>query len=871
MQSRGDVSINNFVKGLITEASPLTFPQGASLDEVNFALLRDGSRERRLGLDLEENYGLHDSGLSADVLNGARVQAYRWSVPNGNVDQDIGVIQLGNRIYFIDLYTQNPSANLLNGGAPITTSEITNDVLMTFTTINNYLVGIANQLPQPYLFTYNPYTDVVSVETAPIQVRDLWGVEDEVDVGDRPTILSPEHKYNLLNQGWLDSIVSTCGGGITAIDCTFNTFGVYPSNSDQWSIGRIEDLTSADVKKFDPEIASRNLVSTGQVARGHFIIDLYNRGASRSAQTGLTLPVDRELSRINAIAAYAGRIFYGGVLSRVVGADNRSPNLSNMVLFSQLFENKFNLVKCYQEADPTDPGINDIVDTDGGYVLIPECSYIFALKQVKQSLFVFAINGVWEIRGDEGGFRATSYQVNKVSNIGVYAPKSIVEVNGVVYFWGVSGIYMITQNDFGTWDTNSLTIPTIQKLYNAIPDGSKKNARGFYDLAQNRARWMYYSSSTKEFGEAIDIDEVPIAVLPSISSPQSVVFGFEMAYVDCTVLDTNRYVIIGTRALAGSRFIYGVVATVGTDNTVSFGSATLLENSYNDYREISVCALTSSKIFISGISRSLGRANGIYCTISGSTITAQSVVFTGTTASANVQHSKTIKIDNNRALMQYQGNVSGVDAFVADISTGSVVFGARAAVDAFSADKGDLEDSQTPGTFYSFCGSTGSIPAVHPLTVSGSSITVGSTWPSTLMDSGSAIYNITFLSNGKYALRARNSTTGSTVKVVDSTGNLATINTTNADTHTYADIIGTTRNRTHLFYARPSSIELEEFTWNGSSTLTSNEVTVIDSSIIPISINIANDGFNNTKFPIVYIDNTSSLGVVKTVIIEVGE
>jgi hypothetical protein len=46
------VEINNFVKGLITEASPLTFPDNASLEEQNFVLNRDGSRERRSGMRL---------------------------------------------------------------------------------------------------------------------------------------------------------------------------------------------------------------------------------------------------------------------------------------------------------------------------------------------------------------------------------------------------------------------------------------------------------------------------------------------------------------------------------------------------------------------------------------------------------------------------------------------------------------------------------------------------------------------------------------------------------------------------------------------------------------------------------------------------
>jgi len=38
-----------FVKGLVTEASPLTYPEDTSYDELNTILSRKGSRTRRLG------------------------------------------------------------------------------------------------------------------------------------------------------------------------------------------------------------------------------------------------------------------------------------------------------------------------------------------------------------------------------------------------------------------------------------------------------------------------------------------------------------------------------------------------------------------------------------------------------------------------------------------------------------------------------------------------------------------------------------------------------------------------------------------------------------------------------------------------------
>ena len=49
---------NTFVRGIITEANALTYPENASIDEENFVLNKDGSRQRRLGMDFEADYTL---------------------------------------------------------------------------------------------------------------------------------------------------------------------------------------------------------------------------------------------------------------------------------------------------------------------------------------------------------------------------------------------------------------------------------------------------------------------------------------------------------------------------------------------------------------------------------------------------------------------------------------------------------------------------------------------------------------------------------------------------------------------------------------------------------------------------------------------
>ncbi len=47
--------VNSFIRGLITEANPIAFPENASLTDENFNLNIDGSRQRRFGLAFENN------------------------------------------------------------------------------------------------------------------------------------------------------------------------------------------------------------------------------------------------------------------------------------------------------------------------------------------------------------------------------------------------------------------------------------------------------------------------------------------------------------------------------------------------------------------------------------------------------------------------------------------------------------------------------------------------------------------------------------------------------------------------------------------------------------------------------------------------
>jgi hypothetical protein len=486
-----------FVKGIVTEASPLTYPENASIDEDNFVLNRDGSRSRRLGVDYELDYALKATGLGSSTITTGKQSFHKWDSPGGDTSVSIGVIRVAERLWFIDLLTTNPSNNFLNGGTYITLSGL-NKADIDTAVINNSLIVSSSDLDTPILLTYNVTTQTVSQTNINIKVRDIWGVADGLALDERPNSLSDTHKYNLRNQGWRPEITNE-NDTKDALPRLFAVKGYYPSNADIWSVGKVTDVTNSDYDKFNPNIFDRNSVYSGLAPKGSYIIDAFNRGNSRTSISDVTsgLVTDQETGNINTVASYAGRIFYSGVSSNVTDPDAKSPNYSGYIFFSQVITENSKLGFCYQDADPTDPDISDLIETDGGTIQIPECSRIVKLIPSRTSLLVFAENGVWEVFGDTNGFVATSFQVSKITTFGTSNAKSVVNIGGTFIYWAKAGIVALKQDDAsGRYIAQNLSLTTIQSLYLNISELAKQNCKGFFDERENRARWLYNDTTT---------------------------------------------------------------------------------------------------------------------------------------------------------------------------------------------------------------------------------------------------------------------------------------------------------------------------------------------------------------------------------------
>jgi hypothetical protein len=500
---------NTFVKGLITEASPLNFPENASADEENFELNRDGSRDRRLGLGFEPDAVVRNVPVGSSTFLSSYTDTFEWTNVGGDSSRSFLVCQFDNTLEFFDLHSI-PLSALGYVGTVILTGLNSSGKQHSFAGINGNLV-VAAGVEQIAIVKYDGVNFSVSYEV--LKVRDLWGVEHaptDADPTLRPTAPTNNYLYNLYNQSWgVPRRTNALAFNSVPPLVEYQTYyAKFPSNSESvWlgiqTIGRPHPEASYD-KMVKEQYGELTGVST-TTARGYFIIDLLRRGQSRSQAiannaakypvmnfTSFTPNADFTEGGATTVCEYAGRVCYAGFNGKVTDGDAKSPDLSSMVFFSQLVKNTSDITKCYQEGDPTSRDTNDVVDTDGGFVRVSAAEGITHIMALGTQLIVFAKNGVFSISGgSDYGFTATNYKVDTICEFGVLNRNSIVKDGGRAFYWSLDGIYALVKNQMGMYDAQNLTQTTIQSFYDDISLMAKEGSKGVYDSVTKKIRWLY--------------------------------------------------------------------------------------------------------------------------------------------------------------------------------------------------------------------------------------------------------------------------------------------------------------------------------------------------------------------------------------------
>lgn len=518
-RQKAPVRVNQFVGGLNTETNPLSFPPTASIDESNMDINTDGSRSRRFGFDVEENFlEVSTNIVEASDQTMARGQ-FLWENPGNLNNLELMVIQLGNYFAVHNLNYSPLSAQPIFSK---TFSDSTYSQPFGFTVVDGTLV-VATGERAIYTYVYED-GEVVESETT-LLIRDLFGVEDfyttdgqTSDLGDidniqlRPTTLSGPHTYNLRNQTFalprVDSENNTDLKDPLERFFSGSEETVFPSNADNAIAYIFADAnlsSEREVERFFGDIMFKSPPSTTKAPLGYFIIDAMARGNSREEQEaklrGYHPELEYEASGFlrdetsggaKVVAQYSGRVWYGGFSGETISPNQNSPKLSSYILFSQVVQSPNYIGLCYQVADPTSINDPDLVDTDGGFIKIDGAYNIKALVPVDSSLFVLAENGVWRVVGtDENTFNATGYSVSKVSDEGIISKNSAVVAGKTLTYWGEDAIYTVATNELGDWGVTNTTQNTIQTYYDEISQTHKATSIGYYDSKDLIIRWVW--------------------------------------------------------------------------------------------------------------------------------------------------------------------------------------------------------------------------------------------------------------------------------------------------------------------------------------------------------------------------------------------
>jgi hypothetical protein len=463
---------NSFTKGIITEANGINFPENASIDEANFVLNRNGSRQLRLGMDFEANYT--STAVSSMTSAAIGVSCHEWVNAGNTVANQFAVVQVGDKLLVYNAAATTISSSLIatiDASTAIIdeTKEIQSACGMGF-----FFFTSGSGLPAVLEYVNN----TISIRYINLSIRDFFGVNDGLAVSAKPASLSDTHKYNLYNQGW-DASKNTA---------TYTNRGSYPSNAEIWYVAKnsTDDFAAAKLDKID--------FGTSAAPKGRYIISAFDRSADRIGQSGISsLPSDTEPSKPSCIEFFQQRVWYSGVDGKQISLTDTAPSMQGFVFYSRIIRTPQDFGSCYSDADITSEIDNELAPSDGGYVNIPDSGKIYKLVALNDVIYVFAQNGIWAIRGGDTGFSAIEQQVEKVSDFGVISGKSVVRTESSIMYWSKAGIYYIGPVDGGSGIRN-ISENTIQSILNALPKANKEQAVGSYDAVNRRVTWLYSTS-----------------------------------------------------------------------------------------------------------------------------------------------------------------------------------------------------------------------------------------------------------------------------------------------------------------------------------------------------------------------------------------
>jgi len=464
-----------FVGGLNTEGGFFITPDNSWKEGVNVVPSTDGTVVRRNGIDYEELYALYDSSITASEKALWAFGTGVWSTVGGVGNRDFFVVQTGPTLHFYEAssgsisstkkdFTINLSSYTASGN-----TETAGTAVASYASTYGKLI-VTTQDTDPIIVEYDATADTISVTEISVQIRDFEGFASPYSVDSEKTEAEwgsfyNKALYNLYNQGWTDTLIGTYK--------TANS-NKLPSNAKTWTSGK----NTSDV--FDAALLNKQDFGSSPAPKGRYILDAFYQNRSSIITSTAYRP--------KVCAFFAGRVWYAGV---------KSANQLGNIYFSQVLTETSKAGNCYQVNDPTSEVFSDLQDNDGGIIQIPEAGEITGIQPLGRGIVILATNGAWFIAGtSNSGFTAADYSVERITNVGCTATKSIVQVEDSILYWSNNGIYTLSPDQGGGFVAQNASDKNIKNFYQDIPTINKLYAEGSYNVTNKIVYWLYSDTET---------------------------------------------------------------------------------------------------------------------------------------------------------------------------------------------------------------------------------------------------------------------------------------------------------------------------------------------------------------------------------------
>jgi hypothetical protein len=506
---RQDVNLefNTFVGGILTEANPINYPKGYTLDEENFVLQRNGTRRRRRGLDFVGGDDAARATLSFKTIPYIFTHpqgAYVWRNTNRDVNSTHDITQNIDMLVTWSNVTMETFELATNDdiiGQSMGTITFTNPIT-SVTQWNKYLLVAYGTSYDARVAIYDATSSAVTkVGEVELLARDFPGYQvSTFDVTDRPAVLGTIFEYNLLNQGWNDT-------NITQFDADIGNFPALADNMNSGLDAATGVFTSTWVELANPG----DMKQGGGSAKVNPLYPSKGRAAFYNAETGGAQPDDAfgsaYLGAIQSMAPFAGRVFY-------LMSTSGSPFGETVLMFSPTSTDVLDIGNCYQSNDPTSRDFNQLLATDGGAIDASIIGVPLKLVALKNRLIIFGSLGVFELYGSNGALTPTNLFINKItdvsasyyideinntgapdSNIAFCNSPTVVEEN--VFYMSSGGIYGLVPSGNGLeYASINLTENSIQSITNDIANNAKAFANGIYVPSDKTFRICYNGNTS---------------------------------------------------------------------------------------------------------------------------------------------------------------------------------------------------------------------------------------------------------------------------------------------------------------------------------------------------------------------------------------